>query len=324
MRRSGVLAAVLTVAWSASVPPASVAEYVVGSNHQLALLSDGRALSAGNDRWGQLGRPPSAGPPGFRFDFVEGVQGVVGCSAGHGTSFFWSAEGDVWACGRNDEGQLGDGTTDPRERVVQVRATAIVGVATGGYHTALVHRDGTVSTCGSGQYGALGDRRSGFGVRRTVPERIPELTGVESLYSYVSGSRAQLNGGRRMAWGYAPSLGDFIATTPKPLEWGILDSLERITDAGHANHVFAFDPDTGDCWGWGSDVTLQTTGIFDERFPTRVSIDEPLVIPELRGFRHVATGRWFSVGISATGSLVRWGAGGEGFRQIAYPPGWQG
>ena len=65
--------------------------------------------------------------------------------------------GELWSWGDNDDGQLGDGTTDDRGAPVQVVGIAgITAVAAGGFHSLLL-RDGAVWAWGQNNYGQLGD-----------------------------------------------------------------------------------------------------------------------------------------------------------------------
>lgn len=83
------------------------------------------------------------------WDYIHRMQSHA-CAVG--------SDGSVRCWGKNDYGQLGDGTTSYRTSPVMVnglrRATAVVA---GSAHTCVLHDDGTVSCWGSSSWGQLGD-----------------------------------------------------------------------------------------------------------------------------------------------------------------------
>jgi alpha-tubulin suppressor-like RCC1 family protein len=93
-----------------------------GEDNSLALRDDGVVLAWGINETGQLGSGLSS--PGYRPQPapVVGLTGVVavafGKGLGHGLAL--RSDGSVWAWGRNDAGQLGDGSTATRLAPVAV------------------------------------------------------------------------------------------------------------------------------------------------------------------------------------------------------------
>jgi len=72
-------------------------------------------------------------------------------------------DGSLWATGRNDHGQLGDGSWNHKKSFVKVIATAtsgsapVMAVAAGDQHTMVVKQDGSLWATGWNKYGQLGD-----------------------------------------------------------------------------------------------------------------------------------------------------------------------
>ena len=70
-------------------------------------------------------------------------------------------DGTVWAWGRNNYGQLGDGTTTDSDTPVQAGGSSplsgIIAIAAGESHTLALKNDGTVWAWGRNYYGQLGD-----------------------------------------------------------------------------------------------------------------------------------------------------------------------
>ena len=79
-------------------------------------------------------------------------------AAGYGHTVALKQPGTASAWGRNDFGQLGDGTTINRSTPVQVLGLiGVTAIAAGGDHTLAVKQDGTVWAWGVSEIGQLGD-----------------------------------------------------------------------------------------------------------------------------------------------------------------------
>ncbi|MDB5106413.1 MAG: Branched-chain amino acid transporter, amino acid-binding protein, partial [Fibrobacteres bacterium] len=89
------------------------------------------------------------------------------------------SDGTLWAAGRNDYGQLGDGTTLQRNSPVQV-LTGVADVSAGGFHSLILKTDGTLWAAGQNGFGQLGD---GTSIQREAPVQI--ASGVVSLSAGV-------------------------------------------------------------------------------------------------------------------------------------------
>jgi hypothetical protein len=102
---------------------------------------------------------------------VTGLTDVTALSAGGGHSLALRADGTLWSWGRNDHGQLGDGSFDDRMAPVQAaNLDSITSVAAGGLHSVALKADGSVWTWGwnyEGQLGVgtVGDPRGGEPIR---------------------------------------------------------------------------------------------------------------------------------------------------------------
>src|SRR5690554_841380 len=82
-----------------------------GLDHSIALLSDNTVVTWGRNEYGQLGdgdAPGSSNTPVA----VTGLANTTAVYAGQYHNLALTADGAVWAWGRNDGGQLGDGTTN--------------------------------------------------------------------------------------------------------------------------------------------------------------------------------------------------------------------
>ena len=90
-------------------------------------------------------------------------SGVVKLSAGLGQVVFLMGDGSVWAVGRNNNGQVGDGTTNERTYPVRVinsdgsNFTGVKDVSAAGYHTMYLKQNGEVWGAGFNHDGQLGN-----------------------------------------------------------------------------------------------------------------------------------------------------------------------
>jgi len=105
---------------------------------------------------------------GYRSTPYKVGEGVTSVAAGHAFLTFIKDDRSLWTCGRNDAGQLGDGSLLHRATPVQVAAD--VTAASGGFrHLVFLKSDGTVWTVGANESGQLGD---GTTTSRATPQQI--------------------------------------------------------------------------------------------------------------------------------------------------------
>jgi alpha-tubulin suppressor-like RCC1 family protein len=142
----------------ATGPLTGVVAIAAGGAHSLALTSDGIAWAWGDGNWGAMGDGGQAGRN--RAAPVPGLSGVTALSAGEehclALQTSGAATGNVWAWGRNEHTQLGDGSTTNRLTPVKV-AEQVVEVRAGVYHTLLRKAGGGVWGAGLNDAGQLGD-----------------------------------------------------------------------------------------------------------------------------------------------------------------------
>src|SRR5439155_175613 len=104
-----------------------------GSDHSLALLSDGTLMAWGDNGKGQLG---NGGTEASQVPVpVSGLSGVSAVSAGNGDSLALLSDGTVVAWGANFDGQLGNGGTEASAVPVPVSGlSGVSSVSAGGWH----------------------------------------------------------------------------------------------------------------------------------------------------------------------------------------------
>lgn len=226
-----------------------------GTNHSLALISNGSVWSFGDNTFGQLGTDD--GMPGAHASpaAVSALRDVTTVAAGGNFSLALKSDGTVWAWGDNANGQLGDGTNVSKKQPVQVsNLTGIVAIAAGKVHAIAVKNDGTVWTWGSNAFGQLGD---GTTTSSNVPEPLATINDAKAAAAGGYHSLVLRSSGKVSAWGYNAfgQLGDGgNANRLTPVAISGLDGVTNVTAGG--SHSLAMKND-GTVWAWGGNFMGQ-------------------------------------------------------------------
>ncbi len=189
-----------------------------GGYHSLAMKSNGTVWGWGNGSYGQVGNGANDISDSTPVQ-VSNLTGVTAIAAGFYHSLALKSNGTVWAWGRNNYGQLGDGLTgEGYDSNVPVQVvgptsgtylTGIIAIAAGGTgnvgegsHSLALRSDGTVWAWGWNYYGQLGDGYSGASSDSNIPVQVSGLTGIEAIAAGGWHSLAITNTGSVKAWGY--------------------------------------------------------------------------------------------------------------------------
>ena len=138
----------------------------VGSSHALAISSDNKLFSWGNNNSGQLGD----GTLITKLSPVQiGSSNWTSISAGYAFSAAIRSDGMLFSWGNNSQGQLGDGTNISKSSPVQIGSSSWIAI-NGGYSTMIgIRSGGTLFTWGYGTFGRLGD---GTTISKSSPVQI--------------------------------------------------------------------------------------------------------------------------------------------------------
>ena len=214
------------------------------------------------------------------------------------------ANGTLWAWGRNESGQLGDGTLVNKSAPVQIgTANDWVAVSAGGAHSLALKSNGTLWAWGyNGQgaphFGMLGD---GTTVNRSSPVRIgSDNTWREISAGYIH-STGRKSDGTIWVWGGNHQgelgLGGFTSVTI-PTQVGVGDTWRTISAKNDTTHAIGSD---GALWGWGDSTFGQVGDGTNARslFPLQIGT----------GHAWVSLGRAFYHGLAlkADGTMWAWG-----------------
>jgi alpha-tubulin suppressor-like RCC1 family protein len=304
----------------ANVPPGTaIVALASGGDHSLILLDDGGVLSWGLNDFGQLGTAggANANVP-VPVAAIPASATVTAVAAGHSHSVARLSDGTLLAWGRNDSGQLGNGSFSPASGAVPVfldpgSGTLLGGVtsiAAGGSHTLAQLADGTVRSWGSNLYGELGDATT---TDRSVPTVVAEIpSGGSPAIGLAAGARhslALVGDGRVLAWGRNEfgQLGDASTVASSvPVRAALPGKVDRIV-AGSAHSAVLLGNRTLRTFGENllgqlGDGTLGA----GTSLPSLV-LEDPLESVVLAGVSEVAAGKGHTVALGPAGALWSWG-----------------
>lgn len=217
------------------------------------------------------------------------------------------ADGSLLAWGANAQGQLGDGTFDPRSDAVNVTGLANVAtLALGSRHAVALRSDGEVWTWGDNAHGQLGD---GTTTARATPQRVmgiaPARAAAANLFG-LSRSSVVLTDGSVWSWGSNAfgQLGDGTATDRlAPVRAGTLTDVVRVS-AG-LGFTLALRSD-GSVWAWGMNANGQLGN------GTTTASLAPTPVPMPSTIAAIAAGLGTSLALTADGAVLAWGVNQAG------------
>ncbi len=162
-----------------SVVREGIVSVSAGRTHALAVTTEGKVVTWGSNGYGQLG----SGVTVFETEkpvAVSGMNNALSVTVGGGGSFALVVKSDhsLWACGINDRGQLGNGTTQGSAEYIKIMDD--VSKAEAGENFAFaVKQDGTLWAWGANDRGQLGDSTT---IDRLSPVKVADGTADTNAY----------------------------------------------------------------------------------------------------------------------------------------------
>jgi len=222
----------------------------------------------------------------------------VKISGGNGHSLQIDSDGNLWAWGLNDGGQLGDGTTTDKTSPVQVKAGTKFSAIAAAYHSLAIDSSGNLWVWGWNDYGQIGD---GTTNNKNSPIQINAGTKFSAIAAKGCYSLAIDSVGNLWAWGWNNhgQLGDGT-TTDKSSPIQIKTGTKFSAIAAGYYHSLAIDS-VGNLWAWGWNNLGQLGD------GTTADKSSPIQIKAGTKFSAIAAGAESSFAIDSDGNLWAWG-----------------
>jgi alpha-tubulin suppressor-like RCC1 family protein len=209
-----------------------------GAGHNIVLDIDASVWAWGSNREGELGYATSLTDSDVPLK-IQNLSNVVAINTKYKHNLALKSDGKVWAWGKNESNQLGNGTPDdlnPTPTEV-LDLTDIIAISAGYNHSMALKSDGTVWTWGDNDYGQLGDNSTNGS---SVPLQVPNLTNVIVIASGSYHSMALKSDGTVWVWG------SYFEKAPS-----MVSSLtDIIAISGGLYNSVALQAD-GTIWTWG-------------------------------------------------------------------------
>ena len=292
------------------LPPTSATSISVGSDHICAVTTEGGVRCWGTNYYGQLG-------DGTTEDSTTPVdlvgledEEVIAVSAGYAHTCAVTSAGGVKCWGSNDDGQLGDGTTDQSPVPVEVvdLDSVVKSISVGYNHTCALTLTGEAKCWGGNSNGQLGD---GTTDERHIPEDVSGLTsGVKAIRAGSYFTCALTSAGGVMCWGYNGDgqLGNNTtvdSSTPVVVE-DLTSGVQAISVGEY--HSCALNSGGGVmCWGYNYDGQLGVDPTTTENSST------PVQVSGLNsGGKSLSGGGYHNCVLMESGEVMCWGDNGYG------------
>ncbi len=238
-------------------------------------------------------------------------------------SAFLDEDGSVWTWGRNNHGQLGDGTESNSSLPVQVKNTEADGyisdieaVTAGRFHTVAIMSGGTVWTWGSNSSGQLGDWTT---EDRSTPVQVKgpggqgHLSGIIAVSAGWSHTVALSENRNVWAWGsnLHGQLGNGTNNNSNvPVLVKDADGEGSLSDviaiAAGRHHTLALKDD-GTVWAWGSNEYGQLGDATNDSTNKPVQVRGPGGQGHLSVAIAISAGCFHSIALREDGNVWTWG-----------------
>jgi len=285
-----------------------------GAVHTCGLTSSGEAYCWGANSYGRLGDSTTSQRTAPTPAAGEMVFSSISAGLEH-TCAVEAATRDAYCWGRNQSGQLGDGTTTTRVSPIPTFGSTLFGfdrVSAGGQHTCAIALDGAAYCWGLNAQGQLGDATT---VTRFVPTEVSgglafrwlAVNNDNVTWESTCGVTAD---GETSCWGLNNygQLGRGTTGGQSAVPAEVFGGLEFTTVSPGQDHTCAVTVD-GDAYCWGRNVYGQ---LGNGAAGADQGTNTPTLVTGGLVFRFVGTGSSFSCGLTIDDEVYCWGYNGHG------------
>ena len=295
--------------------PAGITVTQVSAGHYgaVAIGSDGNTYAWGQNTYGQLGngtvtssnRPVLVQtPPGVRYTEVF---------AAYNWNMALGDDGNYYAWGRNQYGQLGDGTNTDSLSPVRVDLPAgvvLTQVTSGEVSTVAIGSDGNTYAWGRNVNGQLGDTTT-TDRNRPVVVALPAGLTLTQVSSGQNHTIAIGSDGNTYAWGNGQygrlGTGSTVTTNSTPALVQTPPGVHFTAVTGGYTHSLAIGDD-GNSYAWGQN----NRGTLGDGTVTNTNLPTPVLTPSGVTFTQIVAYYNHAFAIGSDGNTYTWGYGGQG------------
>jgi alpha-tubulin suppressor-like RCC1 family protein len=274
------------------------AEISAGGYHTLAIAQDGTLWAWGDNNNKQLGNNSAVTYQTTPVQ-ISSERNWMFVSAGEYYSLAIKKDGTLWAWGRNDYGQLGDGTTTQRNTPVQIGTdTNWLSVSAGYHHSMAIKTNNTLWAWGRNSNGQIGNNS-------TTQQNTPVQVGTATDWAAVKPGRnhtlALKSNGQLWSWGQNSfgQLGQGNYTNSSvPVQVGTATDWKSIHAGDYHSLVLKTN---GTIWTWGDNASGQL-GIGNTTEQT-----SPVQVGNATDWKFITSGAFHGYAIKTNGTLWAWG-----------------
>jgi alpha-tubulin suppressor-like RCC1 family protein len=261
-----------------------------------------------NNQYGELGIASTSGEIRVENVNIPGSPRITTVAAGGFFSMALSDSGVVYAWGRNNKGQLGDGSTLDRHQpqpVIGLENLRIVAIAAGQAHALALTDTGQVYAWGDNARGQLGRHDyEGFSAEPRVVwdanlNPIGFVTAIASSSS-ANHSLAIING-RVVSWG-ANGYAQLGTGTNANTAWGVLvpglRNVKQVAAAATASYALT---ESGNLYAWSNNEYGQIGDGSGRHQPGPTQVDS------LKSIAFIAAAEYYAHAIGTDGRVWGWG-----------------
>ncbi|BAJ76047.1 alpha-tubulin suppressor [Microbacterium testaceum StLB037] len=245
-----------------------VTQIAASDSLSMAVLADGTIRAWGDNSDGQLGNgstAPNSPTPVTVAGIGSSEPKAVQIALGFASSYALLEDGSIRSWGNNDEGQLGNATTTPRNTPGALvwgprgQLTRVTQISAGAYSAYARMTDGTISAWGNNNRGRLGD---GTTTNSSLPTTVSGITTATQVVAGYVSAYAVLTDGTVKSWGgnEQGQLGngtqDYATAYSTPQSVQTLTNVTQITAAVFGAYAITSD---GTVYAWGNNAATATT-----------------------------------------------------------------